>query len=149
MTNTQNVPQVFDFDGRQVRIVEKNGSPWWVLKDVCLVLEVNNSRDITTRLDDDEKGVDIIDTLGGKQELTIISESGLYNVILLSRKPEAKRFKRWIIHEVLPSIRKHGGYLTDTKIEEILTNPDTIINLAQILKREQARVRELAAQVEE
>ena len=99
---------IFNYEGNTVRTVMKDGNPWWVLKDVCSVLEIGNSRDVMARLDSDEKGVDIIDTPGGKQEVSIINESGLYSVILVSRKPEAKKFKRWVTHEVLPSIRRHG-----------------------------------------
>ena len=93
--------QVFSYEGKEVRTIAKSGEPWWVLKDVCEVLELSNSRMVAERLDEDEKGVSIVDTLGGKQELTVISESGLYNVILLSRKPEARKFKRWVTHEIL------------------------------------------------
>lgn len=90
--------------------MDQNGEPWWVAKDVCEVLAISNSRDALNRLDDDEKGVVITDTLGGPQEMAIINEAGLYSLILTSRKPEAKEFKRWVTHEVLPSIRKTGGY---------------------------------------
>ena len=93
-----------------VRVVEKDGDPWFVAKDVCDCLEVGNSRDAVATLDEDEKGVATIDTLGGAQEMATISESGLYSLILRSRKPEAKTFKRWIVREVLPSIRKTGSY---------------------------------------
>jgi prophage antirepressor-like protein len=107
MNNETNALQTFFYNNKEVRTLWKDGEPWWVLKDVCDVLEIGNSRDVATRLHDDEKGVDLIDTLGGAQKLTIINESGLYNVILRSDKPEADRFRRWITHEVLPSIRKH------------------------------------------
>ena len=128
--------QVWNYNNEEVRTIEKGGEPWWVLKDVCDVLAIGNSRDVTARLDEDEKDVDIIDTLGGKQELTVISEGGLYNVILLSRKPEAKKFKRWVTHEVLPSIRKHGVYATDNFIENALLNPEFGIRALQELKNE-------------
>ena len=93
-----------------VRVVEKNGEPWFVARDVCDCLEVGNSRDAVATLDEDEKGVATIDTLGGAQEMATISESGLYSLIIRSRKPEAKTFKRWIVRDVLPSIRKTGSY---------------------------------------
>ena len=93
-----------------VRVVDVNGEPWFVAKDVCECLDIGNSRDAVAALDEDEKGVDSIDTPGGAQEMSIISEPGLYSLILRSRKPEAKAFKRWITHEVLPAIRKTGGY---------------------------------------
>ena len=128
--------QAFSYEGNEVRTIQRNGEPWWVLKDVCDVLELSNSRMVADRLDEDEKGVSIVDTLGGKQELTVISESGLYNVILLSRKPEAKKFKRWVTHEVLPQIRKHGAYVTTSKLEEIMNDPDSWIKLLTTIKKE-------------
>ena len=101
----------FDFESHDVRIlVGQDGEPQFVSADVCNALSIRNSRDAIARLDDDEKGVAITDTPGGKQELAVINESGLYQLILTSRKPEAKRFKRWVTHEVLPSIRKTGSY---------------------------------------
>lgn len=94
-----------------VRIVMKDNEPWFVAKDVCECLDVNNSRQALTRLDDDEKDDVILnDTIGRKQEMTTVNEYGLYSLVLSSRKPEAKEFKRWITHEVLPSIRKYGVY---------------------------------------
>ena len=138
--------QVFSFEGKEVRTIQKNGEPWWVLKDICDVLEIGNSRDVTARLDEDEKGVDNIDTLGGRQELTVISESGLYNVILLSRKPEAKQFKRWVTHEVLPQIRQHGAYLTTAKLEELMNDPDSWIQLLTALKVERLEKAQLQIQ---
>ena len=95
-----------------VRVVQVDGEPWFVAADVCRALEISNSRDAVARLDDDEKGVGSTDTLGGKQGMQIINEPGLYTLVLGSRKPEAKAFKRWVTHEVLPSIRKHGSYKT-------------------------------------
>lgn len=141
--------QIFSYEGKEVRTIQRDGEPWWVLKDVCDVLEIGNSRDVTARLDEDEKGVDIIDTLGGKQELTVISESGLYNVILLSRKPEAKKFKRWVTHEVLPQIRRHGAYITTSKLEEIMNDPDAWIKLLTALKEERREKERLKLQAAE
>lgn len=94
----------------EVRTVTINDEPWFVAADVCRALEIGNSRMATERLDDDEKGVSLIDTPGGQQELTIINEPGLYSLVLGSRKPEAKAFKRWITHEVIPALRKTGTY---------------------------------------
>lgn len=102
--------QVFRYRSNEVRTVEINGEPWFVLKDVCAVLGIGNSRMVFDRLDSDEKGVSQIDTPGGLQNVNIVSESGLYNVILRSDKPEAKPFRKWVTSEVLPSIRKTGGY---------------------------------------
>ncbi len=105
----------FSFDALEVRIIPRDGNPWFVLADVCRVLEVGNPSDAARRLDDDEKGVDTIDTLGGRQDGTVINESGLYSLILTSRKPEAKRFKKWVTSEVIPAIRRTGQYSTAAK----------------------------------
>ena len=105
-----NEMQTFVYSGAEVRTVQKDGTPWFVLKDVCGVLGVGNVSDVYARLDTDEKGVGQIDTLGGRQSMNIISESGLYNVILRSDKPEAKPFRKWVTAEVLPAIRRSGGY---------------------------------------
>lgn len=102
--------QVFRYQDNEVRTVGINGEPWFVLKDVCAVLGIGNSRMVFDRLDSDEKGVSQIDTPGGLQNVNIVNESGLYNVILRSDKPEAKPFRKWVTSEVLPSIRKTGGY---------------------------------------
>lgn len=100
----------FDYSGRQVRTVTRDGEPWFVARDVCAVLEIRNVADAVAALDDDEKGVATVDTPGGDQRVGIINEPGLYSLILRSRKPEAKAFKRWVTHEVLPAIRKTGRY---------------------------------------
>ena len=101
----------FNFNQLSVRTVtDEQGNPWFVAADVCAVLEIRNNRDAISRLDDDEKDVVSTDTLGGKQEVTIVNESGLYSLIMKSRKPEAKAFKKWVTAEVLPSIRKTGSY---------------------------------------
>lgn len=141
--------QIFNYNGNEVRTIQKDGEPWWVLKDVCNILSIRNPADVFIRLDEDEKGVGQIDTLGGKQHMNIVNESGLYNVILRSDKPEAKPFRKWVTSEVLPTIRKHGGYLTPQKIEEVLLNPDTIIRLATDLKTEQEKVKALEVKVEQ
>lgn len=112
------------FNGNPVRIIERDGNPWFGAKDVCRILKLGNPRSSLALLDADEKGVHKMDTLGGEQEMTVVSEAGLYSLILRSRKPEAKAFKRWITHEVLPSIRKTGGYIApnlSTKDMEALT----------------------------
>lgn len=132
--------QIFNYQDKQVRTVEKDGEPWWVLKDVCEVLEISHIKDTADRLEKDEVGqTEVIDSLGRKQKTTIINESGLYNVILRSDKPQAKPFRKWVTSEVLPAIRKHGGYLTPEKVEEALLNPDTIIRLATDLKTEREK----------
>ena len=102
--------QVFQYEGKQVRTVEKDGETWWVLKDVCAVLGILKHRDVAARLDADERGSVRVDTLGGTQEMVCVNESGLYHVILRSDKPQAKPFRRWVPKEVLPEIRRKGSY---------------------------------------
>lgn len=102
--------QIFVYSGEQLRTVQRDDGLWWVLRDVCRVLGLTTPARVAERLDDDEKGVSQIHTPGGTQEVTIINEPGLYSVILRSDKPEAKQFKRWVTHDVLPSIRKTGAY---------------------------------------
>lgn len=128
----------------KVRVVIRNGNPWFVAKDVCDILEMGNPRSSLALLDEDEKDVHSMDTPGGKQEMTIISEPGLYSLILRSRKPEAKAFKRWVTHEVIPSIRKHGLYATEEVVDRILDDPDFGITLLQRYKfeREQRQLAE-------
>lgn len=105
--------KVFDYSGVQVRTIIKDNEPWFVAKDVCDVLEYGNSSDVIKRLDEDDlDSTEVIDSVGRKQITNIVSEFGLYDLILRSRKEEAKQFKRWITHEVLPSIRKTGQYGT-------------------------------------
>lgn len=94
----------------EVRAIEKDGQIMFVAKDVCECLDIKNNRDALSRLDEDEKGVVSTDTLGGNQDMLAVNEYGLYSLVLSSRKPEAKKFKRWVTHEVLPSIRQSGGY---------------------------------------
>lgn len=104
--------QLFEFPatGQQVRTITVDGEPWFVAADVCAVLAIRNHRDALASLDDDERGVATTDTLGGPQHVAIVNEPGLYSLILRSRKPEAKAFKRWVTHEVLPAIRRTGSY---------------------------------------
>lgn len=140
--------QKFMYTNQEVRSTVINGEPWFVAKDVCDVLEILNSRDALNRLDEDEKDVVSTDTLGGKQNVSIVNESGLYSLILGSRKPEAKQFKRWITHEVIPSIRQHGAYMTPSTIEKVLTDPDFIIQMANQMKTEQEKNRLLQQKIE-
>lgn len=132
-----------------VRAIACNGDPWFVAKDVCECLELGNPRSSLALLDEDEKGVHSVDTPGGKQEMTIVSEPGLYSLILRSRKPEAKAFKRWVTHDVIPSIRKRGLYATPQTVEAMLADPDTAIKLLTSLKEERAKSAALAAKVEQ
>lgn len=139
--------QVFTYGGNEVRTVQKNGEPWFVLKDVCAILGIGNNRMASDRLDTDEKGVSQIDTLGGKQEMTVINESGLYNVILRSDKPEAKPFRKWVTSEVLPSIRRTGGYIAG---QENLTPEELMAKALMVaqktLAEREARIADLTVQ---
>ena len=139
--------QIFNYQNREVRTVELNGEPWFVLKDVCEVLGIGNSRMVADRLDEDEKGVSQIDTPGGLQNVSIISESGLYNVILRSDKPEAKPFRKWVTSEVLPSIRKSGGYIAG---QDQLTPEELMAKALQVanktLAEREARISALTVQ---
>lgn len=112
----------FKFEARDIRTLLIDDQPWFVAADVCQALAVRNNRDALSRLDDDEKGVATTDTLGGSQAVGIINESGLYSLILTSRKAEAKRFKKWVTAEVLPAIRKHGRYSDDSGKMATLVN---------------------------
>lgn len=120
-----------------IRVLTIKNESYFVGKDVAFLLGYSNTRDaLRKHVDDEDKDVAKCDTPSGTQEMTVINESGLYSLILSSKLPTAKRFKRWVTSEVLPAIRKHGAYLTEQKVEEILTNPDTIIKLATQLKEE-------------
>lgn len=116
-----------------LRTIEKDGDPWFVAVDVCRALEIGNARQAVTRLDDDERST-VISNDG--HQLNIVSESGLYSLVLSSRKQGAKSFKRWVTHEVIPSIRRHGAYMTEETIEKALLCPDFLIRLATELKEE-------------
>lgn len=105
------MPMEFSFSGAVVRVVLVEGEPWWVASDVAQALQYGEAKDMTRNLDEDEKGRQIVPTLGGAQEMLVINESGLYSAILRSRKASAKRFKKWVTAEVLPSIRRHGAYI--------------------------------------
>jgi prophage antirepressor-like protein len=112
---SSSTPLVFTFPetAQHVRSVMIDAEPWWVARDVCSVLDIRNVADAMSSLDEDEKGVATADTPGGPQQMAIINEPGLYSLILRSRKPQAKAFKRWITHEVIPSIRRTGSYAVE------------------------------------
>ena len=130
--------KIFQNAGFQIRGGLIDNEPYFVAKDVCEALSIEKYRDAVARLDDDERGSLVVDTLGGNQEMTALNESGLYSLIMTSRKQEAKEFKKWVTKEVLPSIRKHGIYATDTTIESMISNPDFAIQLLTTLKEEKA-----------
>ena len=139
--------QVFEYQTKEVRTVQMGGEPWFVLKDVCAVLGINNSRMVADRLDEDEKGVSSIDTLGGVQNMNVVNESGLYHVILRSDKPEAGPFRKWVTGEVLPSIRKNGGYIAgqeELSPQELMAKALLVAN--KTLADREARISELTVQ---
>lgn len=131
--------KLFSYNGADVRTVIRDNAPWFIAAEVCRILDISNSRDAVSRLDDDEKDVVLIDTLGGPQQMSIVNEAGLYTLILGSRKPEARAFKRWVTHEVIPSIRRYGMYAVD----ELLNDPDLAIAMLTQLKEEREKRRAL------
>ena len=139
--------QIFKYENNDVRTVEMNGEPWFVLKDVCKALGIAKYRDVADRLDADERAPVRVDTLGGAQEMTCINESGLYSVILRSDKPAAKPFRKWVTSEVLPSIRKNGGYIAGQEQlspEELMAKALLVAN--KTLAERDARISELTVQ---
>lgn len=139
--------QIFSYNSNEVRTIQRDGEPWFVLKDVCQILGMDTTqlKKVADRLEADEKGRNLIPTPGGEQESWIINESGLYNVILRSDKPEAKPFRKWVTSEVLPVIRKHGAYMTPETLQAAIMNPDIMIQLCQQLKAKQDKNMELRA----
>lgn len=130
----------------EIRTVTKNNEPWFVAIDVCNALDLKNPTVSVGRLDEDEVTKFNLGGLSG--ESNIVSEYGLYNLILASRKKEAKKFKRWITHDVIPTIRKHGAYMSSEVIEKTLSDPDYLIRLATNLKEEKAKRALAEAQIE-
>ena len=129
--------QFFNFEDQSVRVVKINEEPWFVGKDLTNILGYTNGpKAIKDHVDEEDKLSERIVMSGQHRQVFLVNESGLYSLILSSKMPNAKKFKRWVTHEVLPAIRKHGAYMTDEKIEEVLTDPDTIIKLATQLKDE-------------
>ena len=131
--------QYFTYEDKEIRMIMINNEPWWALKDICTALNITNTKDVANRLDEDEKDFvksrsDLLLDIPSRG-LTIINESGLYNVILRSDKPGAQKFRRWITHDILPSIRKHGMYVS----EDLLDNPDLLISAVQKLKTERQK----------
>ena len=124
----------------EIRTVDIDNEPWFVGKDVAAALGyVEPTKAAREKVDPEDRGVSEIDTPSGTQQMTIINESGLYALVLSSKLPTAKAFKRWITHDVIPSIRKHGAYMTPEKLQEAILNPDMMIQLCQQLKDEQEK----------
>ncbi|MGQ7957684.1 BRO-N domain-containing protein [Pseudomonas sp. SP16.1] len=141
MNTAQVIP--FQFDAREVRTMLVDDQPWFVASDVALALMYAEAKDMTRNLDEDEKGRQIVPTLGGEQEMLVINESGLYSAILRSRKAEAKRFKKWITAEVLPAIRRTGHYHDSSN--KMATLVDALIGMTEVnvlkgLIRDKAKV---------
>jgi anti-repressor protein len=128
--------KLFDFRGQQLRVVEHDNESWFIAKDVCEILEIQNVTQALNRLEENERSMF---NIGRQGKANIVNESGLYELIFASRKPEAKTFKKWVKQEVLPSIRKHGAYMTENTLEKALTSPDFLIQLATQLKEEQTK----------
>ena len=138
MSERMNEMQTFEHsEFGSIRVISQDREPLFISVDVCDALGINNSRDAIARLDDDEKGVVLTDTLGGKQNLSYVNESGLYSLILSSRKPSAKKFKRWVTHDILPSIRKTGMYIAPEKSQEAISDPDAFAkSISDYVKRQ-------------
>lgn len=141
--------QIFTYQTNEVRTVQKNGEPWFVLRDVCNTLGISHVKDTADRLDRDEVGqTEVIDSIGRKQTVTVINESGLYAVILRSDKPEAKPFRKWVTTEVLPSIRKNGGYIAQQETlspEELMAK--ALMVAQQTIAEREARINAQAAEI--
>lgn len=147
---TSNNVQPFEFEGNQVRILsDEKGEPWFVAKDVCDILGYTNaSKAISDHVDSEDKLYNESLSSLGQRGGWLVNESGLYSLVLSSKLPTAKEFKRWVTHEVLPSIRRHGAYATDATIDHILNDPDFGIKLLTNLKDERARRREAERAIE-
>ena len=136
---------LFDFEGNEVRTLEVNDEPWFVAMDVTRILNLSNTTVALSRLDEDERSKF---NLGRQGKANIVNEYGLYKLILASRKPSAKKFQRWITHEVLPAIRKHGAYMTDRKAYDI-THDKSGAALADLLQQAADQLKQKDIQIEE
>lgn len=146
--------QIFSYHDTPLRTIEKDGELWWVLKDVCNVLGISRARDVAARLDPDEAVLTgVIDGAGREQPTYIVNEPGLYNVILRSDKPEAKDFKRWVTHEVLPSIRRTSSYVLSqaqplTPAQLIAAQAQLLVDMEKRMDEVQGQTRALEAKVD-
>ena len=146
--NTNYVTKEFLFNDQQVRTVVRDGEPWFVGKDVADILKyTNTAKAIRDHVDAEDKLTERFVLAGQNRNVIVINESGLYSLIVASKLPTAKDFKRWVTSEVLPTIRKHGAYMDMDVIEKTLTNPDFIIQLATTLKEEKQRRMEAEAKI--
>lgn len=128
----------FAYGEQPVRVVEIDGEPWFVAVDIAAVLDLGNIHSSIALLDDDERGLHTMETPSGTQQVVVISEPGLYSLILRSRKPQATPFRRWITHEVIPTVRKHGMYATADALDRMLADPTTMIRTLEALRDERA-----------
>ncbi len=143
--------QIFNYGDTPLRTIERDGEVWWVLRDVCNVLSINKTTEVAARLDSDEVGqTDVLDSNGKRQMSYIINEPGLYNVILRSDKPEAKDFKRWVTHEVLPSIRRTGSYSVQamSPAQLIAAQAQLLVDMEKRMDEMQGQTRALEAKVD-
>lgn len=139
------LPQVLNYKDHTVRMLIIDGEPWWVAKDVCEILDLGDTHKAVERLDDDERNlIPVTDSLGRLQETYIVNEAGLYSLILGSRKPEAKEFKRWITHEVIPQIRKTGSYALDPR--KLLAA--AVIEAQKIIEEQDKKIKEMLPKAE-
>lgn len=136
--------KVFEYEGKDFRTAILNGELYFVAKDICEILAIKEAKDAVARLDSDERGLFKIDTLGGPQDMTVVTESGLYSLVLGSRKPEAKKFKKWVTSEVLPSIRKTGKYEVAPQHELPKTHAEALRMLADTVEQVEAQKKALA-----
>ena len=141
------------FDNRefgQIRaLVDSQGAPAFVAKDVCLALGIGKYRDAVSTIDDDERGSVLVDTPGGKQQMTTVTEPGFYKLVMRSRKPEAKAFQRWVTHEVLPALRRDGGYMVARDETPEQTMARAVLLAQQTIERQKSRIAGLEAENEE
>lgn len=137
--------QTFESDqfGTVRAVRGEDGEPMFVAKDVCAVLELKNPRSTLALLDEDEKGVHIVDTPGGEQQMTIVTEPGFYKLVMRSRKPEAKAFQRWVTHEVLPALRREGGYMVARDETPEQTMARAVLLAQATIDRQRDRIAEL------
>lgn len=155
--------KIFNYENNKVRTTVKDGEIWWVAKDICDVFGETNRNRAMQSLSDDDKGYTQMNTPGGAQKLAIINEAGLYSLLFAMKPTKARgiseaainerqnkldKFKRWVTHEVLPSIRKHGAYITSDKMEELMSDPDTWVKLIRTLQQERREKELLKNQVE-
>lgn len=147
--NPKNTAQVvpFSYGNNDVRTIVIDGEPWFVLADLCKVLEIRNGRDVAARLADDQKGVASIDTPGGRQQMTIVSEPGMYEVVIRSDKPEAVAFRRWITGTVLPEIRKTGSFNAQPALQGPELLAAAVLESQKVIEQRDARIYQLEQKV--